>query len=85
MTWSQLLGYGSGLAFVAPDLDWPALLGTAVAINLCNAFMCRVIARNAGHSPLRWFVLGLTCGVWAVAAVSVLPQRAPEQTPGREP
>ena len=69
------------MAFVAPDLDGSTLLGTVIAVNLCNAFMCRVMARNHGHPPRWWFGLGLIGGVWAVAVLSVLPRRAPAQMP----
>ena len=85
MSWTQLISYGSGLAFVAPDLDGPTLLGTTLAVNLANAIMCRIMGRNNGHHPWLWFALGLTGGVWAVAALSVLPRRAGPQTPGPLP
>jgi ABC-type transport system involved in cytochrome c biogenesis permease subunit len=82
MTWTQIISYGSGLAFVAPDLDKGTLLGTTLVVNLCNAFMCRVIGRNNGHRPWLWFGLGLTGGVWAVAVLSVLPRRVSSGSPG---
>lgn len=89
MTAEQFLGYWSGLAFVVPGLDWPVLLGTSVAVNLCNAFMCRVMAGASGYSRPLWFALGLTAGVWAVAVVSLLPRRVspppPTAPPGRLP
>lgn len=83
MTTEQFLGYWSGLAFVAPGLEWSSLVGTAIAVNICNAFMCRVMAGNNGYSRPLWFGLGLTAGVWAVAVVALLPRRTapPAQLP----
>ena len=70
------LGWLTGLAFVAAPLDWPTLLGTTFVVNVCDAIVCRVIARNNGRPTRRWFVLGLVFGVWAVAALLLAPTRA---------
>lgn len=81
MTLTTALAYWTGLGFVAPDLPLPALLGTAIAVNLCDAIMCRLFAHNGGHPKNLWTVLGFVAGVWAVAVLILLPAR----TTGRPP
>ena len=44
MTVAVFLSYWTGLRFVAPDLDLDALIGTALALHLCDAIMCRLLA-----------------------------------------
>jgi hypothetical protein len=71
------LGYLTGLAFVAATpLDWPTLLATALLVNVCDAIVCRVVARNNGYPTRLWMTLGLVFGVWAVAVLLVAPKRA---------
>ena len=71
------VGYLTGLAFVAATpLDWPTLIATTMLVNICDAIVCRVIARNNGRPPRLWFGLGLVFGVWAVATLLVSPKRA---------
>lgn len=69
-------GYFTGLQFVAATpLDWPTLIATGLLVNTCNAFVCRIIARNNGRPTRPWFGLGLLFGVWALAAVMLAPKR----------
>jgi ABC-type transport system involved in cytochrome c biogenesis permease subunit len=75
MTLSTALAYWTGLAFVAPDLPLSALLGTAIAVNACNAIMCRLFAHNGGYPKNLWTLLGLVAGVWALALLILLPAR----------
>lgn len=76
MSLATVLGWWSGLAFVAPPLPLGTVLGTMLVLHVCDAFMCRVIARNNGRPPGAWFVIGLVGGVWAVAVLLLLPSRA---------
>jgi len=76
MTLATALGYLTGLAFVAPHLDLPTLLGTALALHLCDAIMCRLFAVNNGYPKNLWTALGLIAGLWAVAVLILLPRRA---------
>jgi hypothetical protein len=76
VTLATLLGWWSGLAFVAPPLPLPTLAGTMLVLHVCDAFMCRVIARNNGRPARAWFFIGLAGGVWAVAVLLLLPSRA---------
>ena len=70
------LSYLSGLGFVAPGLALPALVGTALALHVCDAIMCRLFAHNNGYPKNLWTLLGLIAGLWAVALLVVLPRRA---------
>lgn len=68
MTWLEFLGYLTGLGFVSTDLDMPTLIRTAVIVNICNAIMCRVIARNNNMNPVGWPIAGFFFGFWAIGA-----------------
>ncbi len=83
MTFSQAISYLSGLAFVAPDLPTPALFGTALALHVCDAILCRLFAHNNGYPKNAWMLLGFIGGLWAVAVLIVLPRRHPSPTPPR--
>lgn len=72
---STFLSYWSGLAFVAPELPWPTLLGTMLALHICDAIMCRLFAHNNGYPKATWTVLGFIGGVWAVVLLLLLPRR----------
>jgi len=76
MTLATALGYLSGLAFVAPGLPPPALVGTALALHVCDAILCRLFAQNNRYPRNLWTVLGLIAGVWAVGVLILLPRRA---------
>ena len=76
MTLATLIGYTSGLAFVAPQLSDHALVGTGIAVQICDAIMCRLFARNNGYPRGTWTLLGLAGGLWAVAVLILLPRRA---------
>jgi len=83
MTLAVALSYLSGLRFVAPDLEPPALLGTALALHVCDALMCRLFAHNNGYPKNLWTLLGLVAGVWAVAVLILLPRRDGAAPPPR--
>ncbi len=71
------LGYITGLQFLAAaPLDWSTLIATALVVNTCDAIVCRIVARNNGHSPRLWLGLGFVFGIWAVAVVMIAPKRA---------
>jgi hypothetical protein len=65
----------SGLRFVAPDLDAPALVGTALVVQVCHGIMCRIFAHNNGYPKNTWTALGLIGGLWAVTLLILLPRR----------
>jgi len=77
------LGWLSGLAFVAPDLPPAALVGTALALHVCDAIFCRLLAGNNGYARNGWTIAGLIAGVWAVGVLILLPRRAATAAPAR--
>lgn len=79
-TLTTILGYWTGLAFVAPDLDPATLAGTALVVNTCIGITCATIAPNSGRDPRTWLVVGFLAGVWAVGALTMLPAVPPEQS-----
>ena len=76
MTLVTALSYLSGLGFVAPELAPATVVGTALALHVCDAIMCRLVAHNNGHPKTLWTALGLIAGLWAVAVLILLPRRA---------
>lgn len=76
MSWDVILGYFTGLRWLAPHIEPTVLVRTAVLVHVCDAIMCRVLAHNSGYSKHLWTVLGLVFGIWAVALLIVLPPRA---------
>jgi len=71
------VGYLTGLHLLAPHrLAAPALFATGLVVNVCNAIMCRLIARNNGYGPRLWTTLGMVFGLWAVGALLLSPKRA---------
>ena len=83
MTVATAISYLSGLGFVAPQLDPPALLGTALALHVCDAILCRLFAHNNGYPKNLWTLIGLVAGLWAVAVLIVLPRRDGAEAPSR--
>jgi hypothetical protein len=75
MTVATFLSYWSGLAFVAPELPWPTLLGTVLGIHICDAIMCQLLARNNGYPKTTWTIIGFLGGLWAVTVLLLLPRR----------
>lgn len=69
-----VLGTLSGLRFVAPAMDAPALLGTGLVVLVCHAILCRIFAHLNGHPKNLWTALGLIGGLWAVAVLVLLPR-----------
>ena len=74
---TTMLPYLSGLAFVAPNLDAAAQLGTSIVLLICHGIMCRLFASNNGYPKNLWTVLGFVFGIWAVAILIILPRRPP--------
>jgi len=86
VTVEVFLSYWTGLGFVASDLDLWTLVGTALAVHVCDAIMCRLFAHNNGYPKNLWTGLGLLAGLWAVAVLILLPRRdAAPPPPGRLP
>ena len=83
MTLATVLAWASGLRLVAPDLDEPTVIGTALAIHTTDAVVCRFLAYNHGYSKNLWTVLGLIGGLWAVTVLILMPHRGGGPAPPR--
>ncbi len=75
MSGPTLLAWVSGLALVRSGLDVPAVLGTSITLQICHAILCRIFAHNNGYPKNLWTLFGALGGVWAVAALILLPRR----------
>src|SRR5258705_10327191 len=75
----QLLGYFSGLFFIKSEMDPTTLWRTAALVHLLDAILCGVIAKYSGRSKTLWTIAGALCGIWALAAIFLLPAKKPEQ------
>ena len=73
MNFYQLLGYGSGLFFIKSEMDPTTLWRTAALVHLLDAILCGVIANHNGRSKTLWTIAGAVCGIWALAAIFLLP------------
>jgi hypothetical protein len=71
----QLLGYFSGLFFIKSEMDPTTLWRTAALVHLLDAILCGVIANHSGRSKTLWTIAGAICGIWALAAVFLLPAK----------
>jgi hypothetical protein len=81
MSLHTLLGYFTGLYFINPDLSGAMLWRTAGLVHLLDAILCGLIARSSGRNRIVWTLAGLLLGIWALAAIFVLPvKRAPSTT-----
>jgi hypothetical protein len=69
------LGVLSGLVFLQPEIRLQELVGTMFVVNVCDAIMCRLFARNNGYPKNLWTAIGFVFGIWAVAALIVMPKR----------
>jgi hypothetical protein len=72
MSFTTALSYWCGLGFVARDLPSAAVGGSALAIHICDAVLCRLLAGSAGRPRNNWTVVGFIGGVWAVAWMLLL-------------
>jgi len=78
------LGYLSGLHFLDPGMPLATLVPTMLVVNTCDAFMCRLFARNNGYPATLWWVIGFVFGIWAVAALILVPKRTPLPAAGAD-
>ena len=76
------LGYFSGLYLIEPSLPLSTLLPTMLVVNTCDAFMCRLFARNNGYPPMLWWWIGFVFGIWAVAGLILMPKNPSLATSG---
>ena len=75
MSLHTFLGYFTGLYFINPELSGAMLWRTAALVHLLDAILCGLIARSSGRNRALWTLAGLLLGIWALAAIFVLPVR----------
>jgi hypothetical protein len=75
----QLLGYFSGLFFIKSEMDPTTLWRTAALVHFLDAILCGVVAKHSGRSKLLWTLGGALCGIWALAAIFLLPAKTSQQ------
>ncbi len=78
MSFEVFVGYFTGLRILGGNLPLPTLLGTALVVHLLDGIMCRLFAHNNGHPKNLWTVLGFVFGIWAMAALVLLPKKLRE-------
>lgn len=76
MDFYHLFGYLSGLLLIKPDMDGFTLLRTGLLVHLLDAILCLVVASQNGRAKFPWTLAGLILGIWALAAIFLLPARA---------
>jgi len=75
MTFYQLLGYFTGLAFIRPEMEPVSLLRTALLVHGLDAILCGVIANHSRRSQIGWTLGGLVFGIWALGILFLLPAK----------
>ncbi|HEY6200152.1 MAG TPA: hypothetical protein VI231_16190 [Candidatus Binatia bacterium] len=73
MSLHTFLGYFTGLYFISGDLDATTLWRTAVLVHILDAILCGLMAGSSGRSRSLWTAAGLCFGIWALAAIFLLP------------
>jgi hypothetical protein len=79
MPFDVIVGYATGLRFFAPEIEGATLWRTLLVLHSCQAVMCRLLAHNQGYSKNFWTAAGFVTGIWAVAVLILLPDRAPRR------
>ncbi len=81
---AAILSYASGIALMHYHLDPGELIGTSLAVNATLGPLTAVIASRRGRNSILWTALGLTLGMWALAAVLIMgpSRRKPERDTG---
>lgn len=73
MILATILSLTSGFALMGYKLPPATIVGTSIMVDISLAPLTAVIASRRGRSTLGWTIAGLALGMWAVAAVLVLP------------
>jgi hypothetical protein len=76
----HLFGYFSGIFFIRSDMDPIALWRTAALVHFLDAILCGVIANYSGRNKKLWTIAGALCGMWALAAIFLLPVKKLKET-----
>jgi hypothetical protein len=74
-----MLGYFSGLFFIKSEMDPTTLWHTAALVHFLDAILCGVIAKYSRRNKTIWTIAGGLCGIWALAAIFLLPAKNPPE------
>jgi hypothetical protein len=69
----HIFGYLSGLLLIKPDMDGTTLARTGALVHLLDGIVCLVVAGHSDRQRIPWTLAGLTFGMWALAALFLLP------------
>ena len=75
MDFYRLIGYGSGLLFIRPDMEPTSLWSTLALIHILDAILCGVVAKYSGRNKYLWTISGLICGIWALGLLFLMPAK----------
>jgi hypothetical protein len=73
-----ILSITSGFALMRYALPPMTTTMTAIAVDLALAPITAIVAHRRGRSAMRWSLIGVTLGVWALAYVLLVPSRRVE-------
>ncbi len=76
-TLAHIVSIASGFALMRYDLPPATLLATSIVVDLALGPLTAVAAGRRGRSARLWMALGLAFGMWALAAVLLLPPTRP--------
>ena len=72
-----LLSLTSGFALMGYREPPANLIATSIIVDLSLAPLTAIIAARRGRSALRWTIVGVAFGAWALAAILILPEHRP--------
>lgn len=74
-TLATVIGFASGFALMGYRESATNLLVTSLAIDASLAPLIAVAASRRGRQAILWAILGFAFGMWALAAVLIIPAR----------
>jgi hypothetical protein len=72
-TLASIMSITSGFALMGYRLPPATILATSIVVDLALAPLTAVIASRRGRNATGWTIAGLALGMWALAAVLILP------------
>jgi len=82
---ARIMGLASGFALIGYDGSAANLLATSIAINVVLAPLTAAIAAKRGRSGLRWAIIGLLFGMWALAVSLIFLSPPATHAPSEDP
>jgi hypothetical protein len=72
-TLASIMSLTSGFALMGYQLPPATIFATSIVVDLSLAPLTAIIASRRGRSAMAWSVAGFALGMWALAAVLLLP------------